>query len=65
MECPKCQFENLDGIKFCGECGYHLRLTEDLISYGYAQPKSYTPKHLVDKILTPRSVVGQQCGYLY
>jgi len=21
MKCPKCQFENPDGVKFCGECG--------------------------------------------
>ena len=21
MNCPKCQFENAGGIKFCGECG--------------------------------------------
>jgi len=24
MQCPKCQFENPDGIKFCGECGTKL-----------------------------------------
>ncbi len=24
MKCPKCQFENLEGIKFCGECGSPL-----------------------------------------
>ena len=24
MQCPKCQFENPDGIKFCGECGAKL-----------------------------------------
>ena len=24
MKCPKCQFENPDGIKFCGECGSKL-----------------------------------------
>jgi hypothetical protein len=22
MECPKCQFENREGAKFCGECGH-------------------------------------------
>ena len=21
MKCPKCQAENPDGVKFCGECG--------------------------------------------
>ena len=24
MKCPKCQFENPDGMKFCGECGAKL-----------------------------------------
>ena len=24
MQCPKCQFENPYGIKFCGECGTKL-----------------------------------------
>jgi len=24
MQCPKCQFENPEGIKFCGECGTKL-----------------------------------------
>ena len=21
MKCPKCQFENPEGMKFCGDCG--------------------------------------------
>ena len=24
MKCPKCQFENPEGLKFCGECGAKL-----------------------------------------
>ena len=24
IQCPKCQFENPAGIKFCGECGAKL-----------------------------------------
>ncbi len=24
MQCPKCQFDNPEGIKFCGECGFKL-----------------------------------------
>ena len=27
MKCPKCQFENADGAKFCNECGNKLELT--------------------------------------
>ena len=26
MECPKCQFENREGAKFCNECGHKLEL---------------------------------------
>jgi hypothetical protein len=26
MKCPKCQFENPDGIKFCGDCGIKLEV---------------------------------------
>ena len=30
MQCPECQFENPEGIKFCGECGAKLeRLCPD------------------------------------
>jgi len=25
MKCPKCQTDNADGVKFCGECGQPLR----------------------------------------
>jgi class 3 adenylate cyclase/tetratricopeptide (TPR) repeat protein len=27
MKCPKCQFENREGAKFCNECGYKFELT--------------------------------------
>jgi class 3 adenylate cyclase len=27
MKCPKCQFNNRDGVKFCEECGSKLELT--------------------------------------
>jgi len=26
MQCPKCQFENREGIKFCEECGAKFEL---------------------------------------
>ncbi len=82
MKCPKCQFENREGAKFCMECGSKLELAcpqcgnvykpgakfcdecgQDLREpneappVDYAQPQSYTPKHLADKILTSRSSV--------
>ena len=27
MECPKCQFDNREGAKFCNECGHKFQLT--------------------------------------
>ena len=26
MQCPKCQFENREGVKFCEECGAKFEL---------------------------------------
>ncbi len=86
MKCPKCQFENSEGAKFCNECGAKMELacpacgkvnpsgskfcnecgqslktpSKDL-SIDYDRPQSYTPKHLVDKILTSRaSIEGER-----
>lgn len=86
MKCPKCQFDNREGVKFCEECGANFefecpackasvplgrkfcgecghQLGEPLVrpSVDYDKPHSYTPRHLVDKILTNRSaVVGER-----
>ena len=82
MKCPKCQFENPVGAKFCNECGGKLGLvcaqcnkTNPPVSMfcnacghnlnglnrppeiDYANPQSYTPKFLADKILTTRSSI--------
>ena len=27
MQCPKCQFQNRDGARFCKECGYKFEIT--------------------------------------
>ena len=27
MQCPQCQFDNVDGAKFCNECGSKLELS--------------------------------------
>ena len=57
MECPKCQFENPIGAKFCNECGHDLRGPITAPPIDYSKPKSYTPKFLADKILTTRSSI--------
>ncbi|MBC8178503.1 MAG: AAA family ATPase [Deltaproteobacteria bacterium] len=87
MKCPKCQFNNRVGAKFCKECGNKFELTcpqcENAYTPGakfcdecghavqtpkkeappivYDEPRSYTPKHLADKILTIRaSIEGER-----
>jgi class 3 adenylate cyclase/tetratricopeptide (TPR) repeat protein len=82
MHCPKCNFDNRHGVKFCencgckldlicpecratipfdrrfcGECGHDLHKPKERKDLDYNQPKSYTPKHLAEKILTSRSAI--------
>ena len=47
MKCPKCQFENREGAKFCKRCGAKLE---------HACPHCSTP-------LTPNSLFCDECGY--
>jgi len=47
MKCPKCQFENREGAKFCKECGAKLEL---------ACPKCDAP-------ITPDGKFCDECGY--
>ncbi len=51
--CPACDYANPPGFKFCGECGRALSEGERPAP----EPRSYTPKHLADKILTSRSAI--------
>jgi class 3 adenylate cyclase/tetratricopeptide (TPR) repeat protein len=55
--CPKCGFSNPPQFKFCGECGIYLKELAIVSPIDYTKPKSYTPKHLADKILTTRSAL--------
>jgi class 3 adenylate cyclase/tetratricopeptide (TPR) repeat protein len=54
-KCPSCGFANAPGIKFCGECGKPL--SEAVKPAQPPEPRSYTPKHLAEKILTSRSAL--------
>jgi class 3 adenylate cyclase len=56
LKCAGCGFENTAGMKFCGECGKPLA---EASKPGPPQPdpRSYTPKHLAEKILTSRSAL--------
>ncbi|PYO05642.1 MAG: guanylate cyclase, partial [Candidatus Rokuibacteriota bacterium] len=54
MSCPRCATINPLGQKFCDACG------ESLASAGGASERdarAYTPRHLVERILTTRSAL--------
>jgi class 3 adenylate cyclase/tetratricopeptide (TPR) repeat protein len=55
LKCRSCGFENPRGMKFCGECGKPL--SEASKPGPSPDPRSYTPKHLAEKILTSRSAL--------
>src|SRR5205823_8972033 len=55
LKCPSCGFANALGIKFCGECGKPL--AEAAKPGAPREPRSYTPKHLAEKILSSRSAL--------
>ena len=41
MKCPKCQFENAEGSKFCGACGSSLDLEVICPNCGSKPPQGY------------------------
>ena len=58
--CPSCGFANPEGFAFCGKCG--ARVTEVPAptlqgSPAFASPRSYTPQHLAEKILTSKAAL--------
>jgi hypothetical protein len=55
LVCPSCQAENEPGEQFCGDCGQ--RVAEPAHSPPPPAPRTYTPKHLAEKILTSRSAL--------
>ena len=57
LECPACKAKIPLEKKFCGECGHKLTPVSESLPVDYAQPQSYTPKHLAQKILAHRSTI--------
>lgn len=55
--CAKCGFASPPEFRFCGACGHDLAKPAEQPAVDYSQPKSYTPKHLTEKILTTRSAL--------
>src|SRR2546428_670459 len=52
MSCPSCGHENPAPARFCNACGARLAAPATA-----AEPRSYTPRHLVEKILASKSAV--------
>lgn len=79
MQCPRCQHENSQGARFCGQCAAPLVLIcpscgaqnppehkfccqcatplDKPPQPRFGSPKSYTPKHLAEKILTSKAAL--------
>jgi class 3 adenylate cyclase/tetratricopeptide (TPR) repeat protein len=61
LTCPNCGEKPPQAYKFCNKCGYDLREPQEEIqrppAIDYKRPQSYTPKFLVDKILTSKSSI--------
>jgi double zinc ribbon protein/adenylate/guanylate cyclase family protein len=55
IRCSSCGFENAPAIRFCGECGKPL--SEASKPGPPRDPRSYTPKHLAEKILQSKSAL--------
>jgi class 3 adenylate cyclase/tetratricopeptide (TPR) repeat protein len=55
--CPSCGHPNPSDHRFCGACGAALHSTESLHPPPAHDPRSYTPKHLADKILQSKSAL--------
>ncbi len=51
MKCSSCGCENREGAKFCDSCG------QPLAEPSAPDPRSYTPKHLAEKILQSKSAL--------
>jgi class 3 adenylate cyclase/tetratricopeptide (TPR) repeat protein len=52
MSCPSCGHENPAGARFCNQCGAHLTTPTTP-----PEPRTYTPRHLAEKILASRSAL--------
>ena len=55
MVCASCKRSNSADSSFCGGCGQPLAAAQT--AEAPANPLSYTPKHLVEKILRERAAL--------
>ncbi len=57
MTCQGCGHQNSARAKFCEECGSSLLAQAAAERAADRAPRDYTPKHLVEKILTSRGAM--------
>lgn len=61
MECPKCQFENPESVKFCGECGQKLGVPYKPFELSFdekiAKLQKYLPRGITEKVLSQREKI--------
>jgi class 3 adenylate cyclase len=57
LKCPQCGKALPINAMFCDECGHDLLKPEESPPIDYAEPQSYTPRFLADKILNTRSSI--------
>ncbi|MGH7818518.1 MAG: DUF7577 domain-containing protein, partial [Candidatus Binatia bacterium] len=57
VACPACGFVNPPGFKFCGQCATPLSPGPGRRAEPVRDPRSYTPRHLAEKILVSRSAI--------
>jgi predicted ATPase/class 3 adenylate cyclase len=56
LKCAVCGTELPPGAKFCLECGQSVS-AQPAVATRFTSPGTYTPKHLVEKILTSKSAL--------
>jgi class 3 adenylate cyclase/tetratricopeptide (TPR) repeat protein len=57
LTCPECGNSLPPDSKFCLKCGHDLRKPKEAKPLDFDRPRSYTPKHLAEKILSTRSSI--------
>ncbi len=59
--CSRCEAQNPAANLFCDGCGRDLGRAGESAAIDFNRPRSYTPKHLADRILTTRgSIEGER-----
>jgi len=62
--CPKCNFPNPPGFKFCGECGYDLGKPEEIPPRDDSEPKPHAPEPGADEVVATSGAVEGERKYV-